>query len=130
MSTSRRRSRSAGLTLIEVVAGLALMGGLVAALMFARVRFARQSAALDAREQAVAAADGLLAAWWREPTTLPAENAGRVPGDARLTWRTTARPNATLEQLRGVPVRLDILRDDTPVLALDIVVPITKGKRR
>src|SRR3954467_14361499 len=100
---SARRSRRprAGMTLLEVVAGLALLASLLGALLMAKVRYARQSAAADRRIQAVAAADALLAAWHQEPRSTPRDGSGVVPGDAQFAWRTQTVTNPGIEDLGG-----------------------------
>src|SRR5436190_9188313 len=81
-------ARRLAMTLVEVVAGLALLGTLLAAVLVVRARYAHQSAAAERRLQAVAAADALLSAWHRDPPSLPRSGSGHVEGDAQLAWRT------------------------------------------
>src|SRR4051794_8506660 len=88
-----RLRRRPAMTLVEVVAALALLGTLLAAVLVVRVRYARQSAAAERRLQAVAAADALLSAWHRDPRSLPRFGSGQVAGDAQLAWRTAVVPN-------------------------------------
>src|SRR4051812_18789944 len=101
------------MTLVEVVAALALLGTLLAAVLVVRVRYARQSAAAGRRLQAVAAADALLAGWHADPRSLPRFGSGRVDGDAQLGWRTAVVPNRDVNDLGVDVVRLEIL-DDRP----------------
>ena len=96
------------MTLLEVVAGLALLASLLAALVVAKARYARQAAAADRRLDAVAGADALLAVWHQDPRSLPREGSGAVPGDARLSWRTRPVANGDVEDLGGRVVRLEI----------------------
>jgi hypothetical protein len=99
------------MTLLEVVAGLALLASLLGALVLAKARYARQAAAADRRLEAVDAADDLLAAWHRDPKSLPHDGygSGTVPGDSRLAWRTRPVANGGVEELGGRAVRLEVL---------------------
>jgi hypothetical protein len=99
------------MTLLEVVAGLALLASLLGALVMAKARYARQAAAADRRVEAVAAADELLAAWHQNPRALPLEfsGSGAVPGERRLAWRLRPVVNAGVEELGGRVVRLEVL---------------------
>jgi prepilin-type N-terminal cleavage/methylation domain-containing protein len=82
-------SRRQGLTLIEVVAGLALLGGLLSGILMAYGRHVVQVRHAELRLQATAAADRLLALWFGGfERGLRRHGDGRVPGDKRLRWRT------------------------------------------
>lgn len=109
------------MTLVEVVAGLALLASLLVAVLLAKSAYARQSARAVRRIQAVAAADALLSAWHREPGVLPADGSGVVPGDGQFAWRTRVVPNADAEMMGARVVRLEVLDERTgggdPVLA-------------
>jgi len=116
------------MTLLEVVAGLALLASLLGAVVTAKARYARQAAAADRKLRAVAAADELLAGWHQNPRSLPPgfSGAGTVPGEARLAWRLRPVPNGGIEQLGGRVVRLEILDErlaSSPVVsAVEAVV--------
>jgi hypothetical protein len=116
------------MTLLEVVAGLALLASLLAALVMAKARYARQAAAADRRVEAVAAADALLAGWHQDPRSLPRDfsGSGAVPGDRRLAWQMRPVANAGVEELGGRVVRLEVLDErlaPPPVLvAVETVV--------
>src|SRR5829696_1110368 len=96
---SSNRSRAA-MTLLEVVAGLALLASLLGALVIAKARYVRQAAAADRRVEAVAAADALLAGWHQNPRSLPRDfsGSGDAPGDRRLAWRLRPVANAGIEE--------------------------------
>jgi hypothetical protein len=116
------------MTLLEVVAGLALLASLLGALVMAKARYVRQAAAADRRVEAVAAADELLAGWHQNPRSLPRElsGSGAVSGDRRLAWRLRPVANAGVEELGGRVVRLEVLDErlaPPPVLvAVETVV--------
>src|SRR5688500_6139833 len=93
---SPRPTRRRGMTLVEVVGGLALLGTLLVAVLLARGRYIRQAAIADRRLQAVAAADALLAQWHQDPRSLPRAASGDVPGDGQFTWRTRTVSNGSV----------------------------------
>jgi len=114
--------RRRGLTLIEVVAALALMATLLVAVLTIKAGLARRRAAADRQLRAVAAADGLLTAWWADPPSFPVGRSGPVPTDPALAWSTRVLPNPPAARLGGRVVRLDI-RDPAVVLSVDVLLP-------
>ena len=116
------------MTLVEVVAGLALLASLLSAIVMAKARYARQAATADRRVQAVAAADALLSGWHQNPRSLPRDGlgAGALAGDMRLAWRLRPVSNGGVEELGGRVVRLEIVDErvaPAPVLvAVEMVV--------
>lgn len=109
-SIPRRPPR--GMTLIEVVAGLALLATVLVLVFSARDHVARQQVRADRRLAAVAAADALLADWMRSAETFPRASTGGVPGRPELIWTTRVVPNPPAEALGGQAVRLDVGRAD------------------
>ncbi len=120
-----------GFTLIEVIAGLAILGSLLAATVLARVAYTRQWVKANQKLEAVAAADALLAQWWRAPEGLPVSGAGDVPGWEKLTWRTHELPDDAAASIGGRVVRLEILplgghqtaETESPWATVDVVLP-------
>jgi prepilin-type N-terminal cleavage/methylation domain-containing protein len=131
MKPSKRFSRRSrrGLTLIEVVAGLALMATLLAATLTLKSRFARQRVAADQKRRATAAADALLTTWWTDPLHWPVRAAGRVPNDPDLSWQTRVVANAPVDAIGARVARLEIESASGPVLAVDLVLPRPKDRR-
>src|SRR3954447_2506410 len=91
-----RRQHPRGLTLVEVVAGLALLATLLVAVLTTKARVTRQWTHAQRKLQDVSAADRLLADWWPRRDDFPRQSSGTVPGDARLRWRTMTVRNDTL----------------------------------
>jgi prepilin-type N-terminal cleavage/methylation domain-containing protein len=106
-----------GMTLVEVVASLALLASLLVGLLLAKARFTRQSALADRRIEAVRAADRLLTEWWADPARLPRHGAGRIDGPADLSWQTSLVANPALGELGAQVVRLEIIDDRTGATA-------------
>ena len=103
--------RVAGLTLIEVVAGLALLATLLVAVLTTKAKLTRQWASAQQRLRAAGAADALLAEWWRDVKTFPRQASGTVSGEPRLAWRTQAVPNDAVNRLGASVVQLDVIDD-------------------
>jgi prepilin-type N-terminal cleavage/methylation domain-containing protein len=128
------RTRSAwpgrrGMTLIEVVAGLALLATVLTLVFAARGHVARQQVRADRRLAAVAAADGLLADWWQRPAEFPRAGSGPVPGHPNLAWHTEVVRNAAVEALGTEVVRLAVSGaspgggPDQPVVTVEVALP-------
>ncbi len=116
-----------GFTLVEVLAGLALLGTLMATAMLVKARYTRQMAMSNRRLEAVAATDAMLQAWWAKKT-LPHTGSGDVPGDLGLTWRTTTHNQVakTNHPVELETTRLEILdrrnpHADGPILTLELL---------
>ena len=80
-----------GLTLIEVLAGLALMGGVFAAMLIAHGRFMRQRERAQKREAAIEATDRLLQRWWSEDRPWPVHDTGELAKTNGLRWQIEPR---------------------------------------
>ena len=125
-------SRQRGLTLIEVVAGLALLGGLLSGILMAYGRHVLQVRRAQLRLQAAAAADRLLAGWFGAPESgLRRHGDGRVPGDKRFRWRTHPLETTEVQGVTGIQVvRLEILEEpktaeegkSEPLVSVDLAV--------
>ena len=129
-TTLANPARRRGLTLVEVAAGLALMAGLLVAMLAIKSRAARQLSDADRHLRGVAAADGLLSRWWADPSTLPVDASGTVPADPALTWQTRmsdAEPALARAGLRVVRLVVSDPRTPagtSPVLAsVEVTLP-------
>ena len=67
-----------GATLVEVMAGLVLLGTLLVAIINAKGNHMRQWSQANARLQAIAAADELLDKWWKNTRELPRSDSGQI----------------------------------------------------
>ncbi len=107
-STSCSRfSRPAGLTLIEVVAAIAILGTILVGVVLAKARHTRQLALTARREVAVRLADELLSQWWTGGDGVPVGVSGE-DANASLAWRTRRVPNPPIERLGARVVRLEV----------------------
>ena len=103
-SLSRRDS---GLALIEAVAGMALLGGLLVAILMADSRLSVQARRAGDMTQACRIADELLARWHTQKK-LPRNESGAVEGHAGWTWRTQTIDRTDLDELRAQVLRVEL----------------------
>src|SRR3954463_11233756 len=86
---ARRVAKRRGVTLVEVLAGLILMGTVLASVLIARGRFVRQWAQAEQRLAATRAADAMMSRWMSgPPQAVPVPAQGPVDGLAGYVWRT------------------------------------------
>jgi prepilin-type N-terminal cleavage/methylation domain-containing protein len=125
MSTpsSRKPPARKGLTLIEVIAGLALMATLLVTMLLLKARFTHQLSDSDRKLRAVAAADALLEQWWANPEKFPINRAGSVTDSPGLNWQTHLVANDVVSKLDCRVVRLDILSGDSVVTSVELMLP-------
>jgi hypothetical protein len=102
------KARARALTLIEVVASLAILGTLLVSMLMARQRYSRQWTLAVRKGEAVSAADQLLSEWWRDPRKLPLEGRGVIAGHPDLMWRTRTMDNRDADALDAQVVRLEV----------------------
>jgi type II secretory pathway pseudopilin PulG len=128
---SNKRSRcwrATALTLIEVVAGLAILGTLLVAVLLAEARCRRQSAGARGRLAACRAAEAMLQQWWDDPRTFPRAGQGEVKGNEPFLWKTSVVENEQAERLGAQVVRLEVFQQDgssmeKPAVTVDVVLP-------
>lgn len=128
---STASSRHSGLTLIEVVVGLALLSTLLVSLLMAQRRHWRQIQAARQKLAACKAADELLTGWYSGSASVPLARSGGVPNNRALRWRTRVVPNRETRRWGMELVRLTIHsaeatdsleRESRPFLTVDVVV--------
>lgn len=115
--------RRTGMTLIEVLAAVAVAGSLLAGITVAKARLTRQWTLAERKRHAVEVGDQLLSHWWHAADGIPREGSGRVRDllDRRgassidaLRWRTDIVDNAAARDANVALVRLRIRHDDQP----------------
>jgi len=96
-------------TLIEVVAGLILMGSLAASTLVALAAQQRSILLAKQKQKATQVAEGLLTRWYDLVGEVPTRNQGIVAAEETWLWRTQP---VGFRNLCGLPVniiRLDII---------------------
>lgn len=124
--------RAAGLTLIEVIAAIAILGAILTGIVVAQSRHLRQIAATERTDRAVAAAEALLERWWADPATLPVGASGRLDG-AELRWATREVASEPIEAINARVVRVSFYPAGAgavgntaagePMFSVDLVMP-------
>jgi type II secretory pathway pseudopilin PulG len=114
------------MTLVEVMAALAILGFVLTAVLAARGRYLHQYALAQEKHQAVRIADELLADWYRSDLLPAAPSSGRVPGHNEWWWRTTVVVGR-MDGLDGFHiVRISISKSNEPsaepLTLVDLVV--------
>jgi len=124
-----RRSRS-GATLIEVLAGLVVLGTVLSSVLIARGRFLRQWGDAQQKINAAHAADALLEKWMSGPAEMIPLGEERLNADLR--WRTQRVANTEAAKLEANVVRLEILRqrDAKPLVSVEFLVHRSATTRR
>jgi prepilin-type N-terminal cleavage/methylation domain-containing protein len=126
-STFSHPRRRRGLTLIEVVAALVLLGTILFSVTIARGRFMRQWADAERQLQATRAADALMTDWLGgPPSQVPRASQGPLAGVADAYWRTLTLPDPAARQLGAVIIRLELIdqrrRTDNRLLSVDFLL--------
>lgn len=123
------RWRRTGLSLIELVAALAVLGTILAGVVVAKARHTRQLAEAKHRLEAVALADRTIAQWWMSPEGLPIDQHGTVGRTPALRWRSQLVPNDELQRLGARVVRVEFsdaaaeAGQADPVLVVELALP-------
>ena len=125
----------AGLTLIEVVASIAILGTILVGVVLAKARYTKQSALAERLLQASQAADELIAGWWGSPDGVPVGRQGALEGGHHLRWETRVVPNPAIESLGARVVRVQILDNSSgsavmgneASVTVDLVLPVARG---
>lgn len=117
------------MTLIEVLAALALLGSLAVAMLLSRSRLIDQHARAEQKLEAVRAADTLLSQWWADdPSAFPVDREGDIAGHTDWVWQTRQVQHDNLRTFEARVVRLRILDESTPgqpaeLTSVDLVLP-------
>ncbi|QDU70610.1 type IV pilus modification PilV family protein [Mucisphaera calidilacus] len=138
-STSCSPPTRAGLTLIEVVAALAILGTILATMVMAKSYHTRQLANADKQSRAVTLTDNLIAAWWTDEKGIPIGAAGTFPTEPEFIWQTQIVRNDPVQDLGARVVRIIVAEksdtdlvteDDERVrIVVDLVVPDPRVRR-
>lgn len=97
--------RGKGMTLIEVVAAVAILGTVLVGIVLAQSRHTRQRSMAARQAVAVQVADAMLSAWWASPDGVPRDAGGGVDGYPGLHWRTRVVAHDGIAPLGGEVLR-------------------------
>ncbi len=108
------------MTLVEVVAGLALLGTLLVSLLLTKAALAKQRAAADERLAAVAACDQMLAEHRTTGHLIPRAGGGVVDG---MRWRSEMLRHEEIQDVTIEVIRVVVTgeHDDKPLAQVEII---------
>lgn len=117
-----------GLTLIEVVAGLALMGTLLAAMLSAKSKFTGQHHHAQLVLTAVTATDDLLMNHWQNIQELERLGGGDFKQHDDLTWTAKRIDDPSATEWYCKILRIQVMdatgsTGDPPLVSVDLLVP-------
>lgn len=108
LGTQRSSFKAAGFTMVELVVGLVLLATLLVSMLMVISRQRKASRMAVARQQAVQAADQLLAGWFDAQAGIPLVGQGPVAG-TNMLWQTRVARNVSLFEQAVPVVRLSIV---------------------
>lgn len=116
--------RRRGMTLIEVVAAVVILGTILAAIMVARAKHVRQLAEARDLERVVEVADELIGRWWLSEEGPPVNGRGSASADGQIVWRTYWVSDPGVRTLGGRVLRVEVqMEGEGPGVVVDLVVP-------
>ena len=121
----------AGLTLVEVVAGIGLLGTLLASLLISFSQQIRQQQRAQARLQAVQVLDRKLEEWYSGTDPIPVREEGELGSDEKLKWKTSRVKDAQAERWGMERVLIEIWPVEPagsgPLVSLEVVQVPERG---
>ena len=117
------------MTLIEVLAAMAILGFVISAILTVRARSLHQYVKARTKLEGISLADELLIQWWQKPQEIPISASGSVPGHENWQWQTVV-VNDRIEGLaRFQVVRLCMKQTKElatePPITVDLMLPQT-----
>jgi len=113
--SQRQLRRCRGTTLIEVLAGLIILGTLLVSVSIARARFLNQWAEADQRLRATKATDTLLQTWLAGSAELvPVQSEGPLPDMPGYIWRTHEIRDPEAQEVQAAVVRVEVFDTTHP----------------
>ena len=122
------RQRRSGVTLVEALAGTALLGTLLAAILLANAGVRRQAMTADRRQEACRVADRLLDKWDATWPNLPCDTSGPVENEPLWNWRTTSIDNPQADSIGGQVLKVEVYKTDQPDVAVQVHLLLPKPK--
>lgn len=121
-------SAKAGLTLVEVLAALALLSTLLVGILMASNRHTEQIRRSRQTLEVLHRVDALLYRWTGSGGMVPRKANGQIPGRDELIWKTHVVSKQHRQRLGIELVRLEVFPErgtlsEEPIVALDLAVP-------
>lgn len=124
--SSRRYRHSHGLTLVEVVAGLALLASLAVGVLLSIGAHRIQTQQAHNRLAAADLADQLLAGWYSSSRGIPRYNSGLLSADGNWFWQTRVVDRRFIGTFTVEVIRLQVSKRstrETPLVTIDVLAP-------
>ncbi len=126
------RWRAPGVTLVETIAGTALLGTLLVSIVVAKGRLAVQSRRSENRIRACAVLNDLLEHRWGDPNELRGNESGEAPGHKGWRWRTRILANEDALAVHAKVVAVEVFApdqdDSLPSASIEILLPEKRPK--
>jgi hypothetical protein len=124
-----------GLTLVEAVAGIAILGAMLAAVLVATSRLRVQDARAARQIEACGIADAMLMEFWKKPEEFPRRGSGRVPGGSDWRWRASVAPSNDANEISGELVAVEFFQapnggladSNEPALRVELILPAIRN---
>jgi type II secretory pathway pseudopilin PulG len=114
------------ISLIEVVVGLALLGGLLVSILMATSRITRQNIHTQQRLEAIRALDQLLISFEAKTLAVSGQTNGYIEDFPNLAWSATPIPSSENRLFGTRLIHLGVYRIDrvanAPLASVDLVV--------
>jgi hypothetical protein len=124
------RQPAQGVTLVEVLAGSALLATLLVSILVARGQLAVQARRADNRMQACAILDDLLAGFWASRGTFPRSETGDVPNHDGWRWTAGTVPNEGADAMNADVVAVEVFApgEDGATAAARVEILLSREK--
>ena len=114
------------MTLVELLAGLVILGTVLSAMVVARGRLLRQWGQADRKILAGKELDAMFADWTEFPTfSPPIPGQGQLAGASHFIWRSQWVPNPAAVKLNSAVARVEVFESMNargPILTVDLLL--------
>lgn len=114
-------------TLVEALAGMAILGGVLVTMLIGQARLMAQQARADDRLEACRLADALLESWWRDRDRFPRNESGTISGTRSWQWQTQPVANDEAAAVGAEVVALELrhegIGEDEAALRIEVLLP-------
>jgi len=115
------------MTLVEVLAGMAILGSLLTGIVLAQARLTVQSRRTMQRRQACQLAEGLLSLWWEDEVIIPRNSSGNIADPPGWRWLTYVYYTDEADDLGAEVMRLNLFgpgsAENETTLSIEILLP-------
>jgi prepilin-type N-terminal cleavage/methylation domain-containing protein len=124
-----------GMTLVEVVAAIAILGIILVSLTLARSSHQRQISAANCLSEGTRLVDDMISSWWSSPQGVPVESAGILGLRGEWSWTTHPLDNPAIDNIGARVVRVEAVHAMDPSqsakpIIIDLVLPNASQKDR